>query len=632
MFDRLYQRMIDLCLVAGQHEPRGWGGAIQRDLMPLLGHEKLRHHHGILKEGFERARDPVNVFVVGKGNFGKSSLINALWGRVIAKVNFLPATWHITRYRAAVEQPRFEIHYNATTASAARFEESCRRLVPSAEIANGVVTLDNEEELKAVLSAEDAACQQKQHCPVWQVIHEQATADADRLGLELVDTPGFQQARWQSVEQTSVDEFYHRADVVVWMMLADKLNDSDTRENLLALSRYGKPIVAVINRADLMESESQRAEAVAFIQKEYGHLVRGIYLVSAKRGFEARETKNETAFIHSGLASLIGMIRGLAVRDTKALSLYSTSRQAVREACVILRSEADVLEQNLAKLKKNLETAESYVDLAKPEITGQKTNITEAIAAQARLKVIETKDTTPGSGPPFNAAAVEEAVHRVATAEVGRIAPSMEAKLRGIQDEISLNAYADLVYGGDANIQAHGSATSFKVNLDHLARNITIKPIQIGFWARQFRKAVNWGRRKWNELMKTFTRNHLSDYELDCRERESEFNDCVAGISSFAKEVYQDVESDVVRALGAASHDLQAEIRRCFEAAFESEAVAQRNVDLQRRLAEAAHAPSPFLYSATHYLRATWKNGAAAQLPPQGSQQKPRKKRNRNSG
>ena len=627
MFDRLYQRMIDLCLVAGQHEPRGWGGAIQRDLMPLLGHEKLRHHHGIMKEGFERARDPVNVFVVGKGNFGKSSLINALWGRAIAEVDFLPATWHITRYRAAAGQPRFEVHYNATSAAAARFEESCRSLVSSVEIANGVVALNSEEELKAVLHAEDAACQQKQHCPVWQVIHEQATADVDRLGLELVDTPGFEQERWQSVEQTSVDEFYHRADVVVWMMSADRLNDSDTRKNLQALSRYGKPIVAVINRADLMKSEAQRAEAVAFIQREHGHLVRGIYLVSAKRGFEARQKPDETAFIHSGLASLIGVIRGLAVRDMKALSLYSTSRQAVREACVILQSEADVLEQNLAKLKKNLETAESYVDLAKPKFTSQQTNITESIAAQARLKVVETKDTTPGSGPPFNAAVVEEAVHSVATVEVGRIAPLLEAELRSIQDEISLNAYVDLVYGGDANIQAHGSATSFKVNLDHLARNITIKPIQIGFWARQFRRAVNWGRRKWNELMKTFNRNHLSDYELNCRERESEFNDCVAGISNFAKEVYQDVESDVVRALRSASHDLQDEIQRCFESAFESQAVAERNIDLQRRLAEAAHAPSPFLYSATHYLRATLKNGTTVQNPQQGSPQKPRTQR-----
>ena len=74
----------------------------------LLALEAILKAHGD-KRGVERLQekqqdlnDPsVFVFVIGEGNFGKSSIINHLLGREVAEVYHLPKTWRIDLYRAS---------------------------------------------------------------------------------------------------------------------------------------------------------------------------------------------------------------------------------------------------------------------------------------------------------------------------------------------------------------------------------------------------------------------------------------------------------------------------------------------------------------------------------------------------
>ena len=89
MLDRLYSVLLEHCLVAGQTSPLGWGRCVQDHVLPLLDHVKLRHHQGILRDGFQRAAEPVSVFVIGEGKFGKSSVINALHRPAGGKGGFL---------------------------------------------------------------------------------------------------------------------------------------------------------------------------------------------------------------------------------------------------------------------------------------------------------------------------------------------------------------------------------------------------------------------------------------------------------------------------------------------------------------------------------------------------------------
>ncbi|PSH02764.1 MAG: hypothetical protein CXZ00_15680 [Acidobacteria bacterium] len=51
-----------------------------------------------LKQFHVRSDQPFEVFVVGEGNFGKSTLVNALVGQQISKVDFRPETRSFLRY------------------------------------------------------------------------------------------------------------------------------------------------------------------------------------------------------------------------------------------------------------------------------------------------------------------------------------------------------------------------------------------------------------------------------------------------------------------------------------------------------------------------------------------------------
>ena len=76
---------------------------------PLLAEEC--HRHGFLEQAervAQRARDsaePLLVMVVGEGNFGKSSLVNALAGRRVAPVSIIPKTWKVDLYEPASGRP-----------------------------------------------------------------------------------------------------------------------------------------------------------------------------------------------------------------------------------------------------------------------------------------------------------------------------------------------------------------------------------------------------------------------------------------------------------------------------------------------------------------------------------------------
>ena len=81
MFERLYNTVVDICLVEGVQIPQGWGEVVRQEVIPLLDHPKLRHHTDIIQERLDSFSRPISIFVVGEGKFGKSTLINALAGQ-----------------------------------------------------------------------------------------------------------------------------------------------------------------------------------------------------------------------------------------------------------------------------------------------------------------------------------------------------------------------------------------------------------------------------------------------------------------------------------------------------------------------------------------------------------------------
>ena len=162
------------------------------------------------------------------------------------------------------------------------------------------------------------------------------TAPVDILrDVHIVDTPGTNAIIREHERLTS--EFVPRSDLVLFVTSADRPFTESERAFLQAIRDWGKKIVIVINKVDILERESEVQEVVAFVRDNAKRLlgvspevfpVSARLAMRAKSGepslwsasrFEAlerflRETLDETARFQLKLANPLGVGQALAGR------------------------------------------------------------------------------------------------------------------------------------------------------------------------------------------------------------------------------------------------------------------------------------------------------------------------------
>jgi tetratricopeptide (TPR) repeat protein len=229
------------------------------------------------------------VFVVGEGNFGKSSLVNSLLGRPVAEVSFKPKTWRIDLYHAVAEggDERAEIRRSGMP-DLRRFSIEQAKLLCK----------DQEEQIKdlsksAARPSAEAAEPDRLSGQIIEVNWYYAGL-ALPTNIVLVDTPGFEQFRpgLNSPTINSIggvngvafdlddiyENYYPRATLVLWAFKASKLNDRDTADTFAKLSQRGKRILGAVTYVDTVP-EAQRPELLAKTASLFGSVVREFFPV-----------------------------------------------------------------------------------------------------------------------------------------------------------------------------------------------------------------------------------------------------------------------------------------------------------------------------------------------------------------
>jgi GTPase SAR1 family protein len=212
---------------------------------------EVARHFGlkeIVKQLDDRDRDArrLMILVVGEGNFGKSSLINALAGRAVAPVALHPNTFKVDIYMQAAGNGE---HARLLTAGA--IQESRMSVAEARRRCDEEEQRDDRRLKPSILEA------------TWCL---DGLAFGPEIGL--VDTPGLAQMLQEgqvysvslvkglcatySVEEVWAD-WYHRADVVLWCFQANKIESAQTMRAFTTLvKKYRKTIVPVANKADLI--------------------------------------------------------------------------------------------------------------------------------------------------------------------------------------------------------------------------------------------------------------------------------------------------------------------------------------------------------------------------------------------
>jgi hypothetical protein len=227
-----------------------------------------------LAQRMRDAAEPLLVMVVGEGNVGKSSLVNALAGKAVAPVSRLPKTWKVDLFQTG-SPPRAELHWRT------------RPDRPDAMTIDRARGVADEEEARL----ESSGTRRSDLYQVRWVVD----APWPPAGVALVDTPGIAQLRAdvtvrattlhgaEGFEVQAEDPFlfwYTRADSVLWCVSASRLADEDARAALAATAHLGRRILGVVTHMDRVPRE-RWAEILDEAKRQFGNWIPEFVPVSA---------------------------------------------------------------------------------------------------------------------------------------------------------------------------------------------------------------------------------------------------------------------------------------------------------------------------------------------------------------
>ena len=119
--------------------------------------------------------------------------------------------------------------------------------------------------------------------------------------LSVVDTPGTNAVIRRHEELTR--DFIPRADLVLFVTSADRPFSESEREFLERIREWGKKIVFIVNKTDILAGEPERAEVLAYVRENASQLLGEtpqVFPVSARQAVQARSSGDTSLWEQSG--------------------------------------------------------------------------------------------------------------------------------------------------------------------------------------------------------------------------------------------------------------------------------------------------------------------------------------------
>lgn len=289
----------DLLLLTARSESLHFGSRKEAEKIHVLL-ASLERELFLLHQRCLRSSTAYKVAVVGLGNVGKSTLLNAVLGMKIAPVSNAPCTANIV-----------EFHYGEEFRLVA---EACERLMP--QYWNFPQSDSLHDQLCKMVAHNEGAEHE------WSRIEVTLPAEILSGGLILADTPGFGAAGEEGQQDNEVIAHFLKNDVaqVFWVVMADQgigRQELDFYQQFL-MERCDDLIVT--NAEDWSQDDRKRWK------QRFGTKLRQslrIHFVEGKKAKVAREQHDIAGWEASGAAEICERIRNLKHSDGRVEGVAS---------------------------------------------------------------------------------------------------------------------------------------------------------------------------------------------------------------------------------------------------------------------------------------------------------------------
>lgn len=332
---------------------------------------------------------PFELFVLGEGKFGKSTIVNCLLGEELSKVQGLPETRCFHRYI-------FRDNPSNSTNLFLRTRPVMHDWLTS-QLGKGrpvkdlfeISQFQTSNALAQTLIKQEVSRQERKS-------YEQAIYEIERdvqrnefspfkREIRVVDTQGLDQifpddvkSAISSDDETSRESChkwmrdtarglhlewqFRRCDAVLWCINSKRLGSAATLEYLSYFSEYSKKIVIALTHIDIARNDRERGRLMAKAQEKYSEYADLILPVNGKAAWESIVSRDQVGYTESGMRDLVNTLIDVCDRDgvrVRNISRYKGLRQTekqYRNALGILRRDCIALAEKHSqdlKLVKN---------------------------------------------------------------------------------------------------------------------------------------------------------------------------------------------------------------------------------------------------------------------------------------
>lgn len=206
--------------------------------------------------------------------------------------------------------------------------------------------------------------------------------------VSFVDTPGLESIFTE--HDTITRKFLHRADIVLFVMLATQAMTAKNVEALQSLRAYGKKIVIVVNQIDLIDPDERETLRTFITEQSRQHLgyAPDVWMVSARIARAAHRTDSdatsgreelvdEILWNESGFAQIEAFINNALSDAERVRQKLETPLQIVRNVTSAALAQTRQQQDSLADYRRSAQNVRGQIDAGLRE---QQTLTTEARA------------------------------------------------------------------------------------------------------------------------------------------------------------------------------------------------------------------------------------------------------------